>query len=261
MTTISQRFFQCSDCNLVSTEKLRLTRHLASKGCAGATCQEFVLDIQIPAGDNIAHRRREEKRLWLERRVIDRLPSGLSDLESIDTIGIDERTEYLCDHPEIAHKVFDVMDKKPPRMHPAIHVALKMFDYLWGKRAPLRFQSVFTYKRMLRDINAIADPEDPMTVDILTYKTKDQIDEFIINVWEGQREIAEAVSNRHPEEPCGQAARVYHNLTGGNALLSVADVLEKNRAYERYRKRYSEIVRLANNFRREFRLLAKSLRV
>lgn len=246
-------------CDTVSTERPKLTMHVTRiKKCAGATVEELSIDVPFPVSGSPPPEK--DTTLKLEKKVLDRVASGLVDLESIDTSGIDERTDYLFENRELLHTIFNVLDKKPVRTHPVIHMASKMFEHLWGCKAPERFQSVFMYKRVIHVINSIEDPEDPMTVDILQYKTKEEVDEMIINAWLAQRDLAEMVSNRYPHERFGEAAHMYFNLTGGgNSRLTVIDVLERNPTYHKYRKTYPEIVKLANAFRKEFRDLVKKV--
>lgn len=255
-------FYSCSTCDTVSTERSRLTAHVNRiKKCVGAIVEELSIDVPFPVSSvSLSPPPEKDTTLKLEKKVLGRVPSGLVDLESIDTTGVDERTDYLFENLELLHKIFNVLDGKPARTHPVIHMASKMFDHLWGCKAPERFQSVFMYKRAIHVINSIEDPEDPLTVDILQYKTKEEVDEMIINTWLAQRDMAEMVSNRYPHERFGEAAHMYFNLTGGgNSRLTVIDVLERNPTYHKYRKKYPETVRLANAFRKEFRGLVKKV--
>lgn len=262
METITRqiKFYKCPLCDAISTEKSRMNVHVIRiKKCAQASVEEILVDVQFPT-THTPPPEREDKNFRLEKKVIDRVASGLVDLESIDTTGIDERTDYLFENHQLIRKIFDVLDGKPVRMHPAIHMAVKMYEQLWGAEAPKRFQSVFMYKRIMHVINAIEDPDDILTVDILQYKTKEEIDELIVNVWQAQRDLAEMVCHRYPQERFGEAAKMYHNLTGGgNALLTVIDVLERNQTYQKYRKKYPEVVRLANTFRVHFRRMVKKV--
>ena len=264
METITRhlKFYNCSMCDTVSTERSRLTAHITrNKTCAGATVEESLADVMFQKRSTTTSPSPEkDTTLKLEKKVLDRVASGLVDLESIDTSGIDERTDYLFENRELLHTIFNVLDKKPVRTHPVIHMASKMFEHLWGCQAPPRFQSVFMYKRVIHVINSIEDPDDPMTVDILQYKTKEEVDAMIVNVWMAQRDMAEMVCARYPHERFGEAAQMYFNLTGGgNARLTVIDVLERNPTYHKYRKTYPEVVKLANAFRKEFRELVKKV--
>ena len=245
--------YKCSGCRYLSTVLSKVEAHFKAKaGCAHQIVMDFHAHIVAPSvSSNVVPVASTHTRL--EAAMATRVPSGLSAMDECDTQGIDERMEYLLSTPKVLSACFDW---NAARLHPlhGVDISLKLFMYLWGSKAPRRFQTVFTYNHTMYDLRSVGDPSDPATVDLIAI----DFNEFIANLYKVLDELAVVTSSnadRVGEQVAAVAAK-YRELLCGKGLTTL-DVLDHTEQYEKLRKTDSSRVKFANAFKSAVRGVVK----
>ena len=255
--------YKCSGCRYLSTVLSKVQAHFKMKaGCAHQIVMDFRAHIVAPrVSEKVVvpvvvasvptHTR-------LEAAMATRVPSGLSALDDLDTLGIDERTEYLLSSPEVLLACFD--RKAAQRIHPisGVDISIKIFMHLWGSKAPRRFQTVFTHNHTMYDLRAVEDPLDPSTVDLTTI---DDFNDFMVNLYAALDEIALATSSNalRVGEQLAAVAGDYREALCGKWMTTL-DVLDHTPQYERLRKKDTSRVKFANALKTAVRGVVKKTR-
>ena len=248
--------YKCSGCRFFSTTFSRVQAHFKSSKCTKQVVHEYHTHFIAPCVSTAPPLTRPANSLaHLEASMATRVPSGLSALDDLDTLGIDERTEYLLSSPEVLRACFD--RKAAQRIHPisGVDISLKMFMHLWGSKAPRRFQTVFTHNHTMYDLRAVEDPSDPSTVDLTTI---DDFNEFMVNLYAALDEIALATSSnalRIGEQLAAVASDYREALCG--KWMTTLDVLDHTPQYERLRKKDTSRVKFANALKTAVRGVVK----
>ena len=252
-------FYKCSGCRFMSTTISRVhahTRHVAS--CTGQIALELHTHVMVPrATPTMADSTGVRENL--ESIMASRVPSGLSEVDDTYTIGLDERTDYLLSSPDVLGACFK---QKGSRMHQDtnVDISLKLFEHLWGSKAPRRFQTVFTFNKIMYDLRAVGDSSDLTTVDIAVINDASDFNEFTIRVCEALDEIAMVVSERCGDTGIASVAKTYRvNMQGKS--MSTLDVLTRSKKYDSNRKRDPARVKLANALKTAVRGVVKKTRL
>jgi hypothetical protein len=247
--------YKCSGCTYISTTLSRTQSHMQLvPKCAGHVVLELQAHVTAPRTTSPTGTTVRSDRANIESIMATRVPSGITQMDELDTIGIDERTQYLMTSPSVLHACFDRKGYAKRHQLAGIDISLRLFIHLWGSKAPQRFQSVFTHNHVMYDLRAVGDPSDHATVDVARIK---DFNEFMIRLYEVLEELALVVSEQCGDDQIASFAKEYRETLRGPDAMTTFDVFERGDKYKDFRKKDPARVKFANSFKTETRGVIK----
>lgn len=214
--------YKCSGCSFVNTFYGRVKAHI-EKGvkCKSATIQKLVargefvpLDIECTTGA-----KRGPKGIHAHMRLMDKIP-----WDDVTT-----RVEYLITDPELIKEIFVTGSR--------VSVVARMFHYLWGIRAPEKFQSV------IQDMHCYWAREGGERVERIVAMScfESKLREVAL---EGMLMFYDKYKETLPQEMQYIMDCVWGHYFQSRDCMTMADVLAKNTTYKRYKRQLSDEDRL-----------------
>ena len=153
----------------------------------------------------------------------------------------DERIEYLFNTEGLLNECFkaNAGDCVPS-------YATLLFIYLWGSKAPPRFQSIFTYRGLVYEVGTDADEAIIVRNDTITKYFNDSFYEDFLECLAHICRVS--IPQRRPDLN-GKAQHILDWTEREDNLLTIRDVYEKNDKYNKHRKTAHLVVIHANKLR------------
>ena len=254
--------YKCSGCTYISTTLSRTQSHMQLvPKCAGHVVLELQAHVTAPRTSSPAGTVVRSDRANIESLMATRVPSGLTQVDELDTIGIDERTQYLMTSPSVLHACFDRKGYAKRHQLVGIDISVRLFIHLWGSKAPQRFQTVFTHNHVMYDLRAVGDPSDHGTVDVARIKDSSDFNEFTIRLYAVLEELALVVSEQRGDDQIACFAKEYREALRGPDAMTTFDVFERGDNYKDFRKKDPARVKFANALKTEIRSVIKKTRL
>ena len=244
------KIYECSRCGLWNSSKHYVEIHLKRETQCKDTAHivESILVKKMLAKTMLDKKEilDETRKTQLEIRLGTVLPAGLCDLEDEDTRGIDDRTDYVCANPQ----VLEFCLGQSPKCHAtrAIDISLKLLSHLWGAKAPEEFRAIYYRSNAVHVLRHVDCETDPPHADVASYRSGDEIQELITNIYLVLGELAIAISRRC-KGVYADKALAYAQLLRGTGTMTTLDVLDRTETYTLCRKQEPGRVKFANNFK------------